>query len=147
MSSYDSLFARVTDTVTDWRTDLEADREWIEDPANAGVPYIHVARPWGTDIVGLYPAGDSRWPSTGERIPFLFGTADREHILRTAEVTVSYRLKHDEQHAARWHYWNGCGTLREISGERALAIIRQYVAKTLAQWAREARHGRVAAIL
>jgi len=47
-------------------------------------PYIHITRECGTWMFPLLPYDAAAFPEKGDRVPYLFGTADREHILKQA---------------------------------------------------------------
>ena len=94
-------------------------------------PFISAARETGTDLWPLFPADHSNFPARGERVPYLFGTADREHIARGTASGVQHSVKSNRV----LHYWNG-RTLRRIDGARATAIASAWLAGVLAAWKR-----------
>jgi len=129
MTVYDELAARSLPLIEHYHEDLtKIDRQWIED--HPGVPFIHATRNYGTYIVELYPADDPFWPPKGEKVPYLFGHADREHILRQAAGTARYIQKHE--HILLVLYYDG-QSLREITPEEAVRIAEIY--EQVVRWA------------
>lgn len=95
-----------------------------------GIPFIHGTRKTGTYIETMLPADDPRWPRAGERIPYLFGTADREQILRGQTACVD---NEDRGASHTWHHYDG-RSLRKITHAEALKIWKAYERRTLATW-------------
>lgn len=127
MTLFDKLQAAVTDTVIDYRSDLDHDRRALE--SYPGRPFLHFARPSGTNIVFLTPADAEAWPLPGERVPFLFGTADRWHILKEMAGLVPH---HAEQ-AATIHYFDG-RTLRRTNQQSAEHIAADWRERIEQAW-------------
>ena len=131
MTLYDELAARSLPLIQAYHSDLEkADRQWIED--HPGVPFIHATRDFGTDIVELYPADDPFWPPKGQRVPYLFGEADRDHILEQAAGTARYLQKRDR--ILLMLYYDG-QTLRETTAKQAVKIAEDYDRSVRWAWA------------
>jgi len=135
MTLYDQLAARSLPLIRHYHQDLEKiDREWIED--HPGVPFIHATREFGTDIVELYPADDPFWPPKGQRVPYLFGEADRDHILEQAAGTARYLQKRDR--ILLMLYYDG-QTLRETTAKQAVKIAEDYERSVRHAWSRAGR--------
>lgn len=118
-----------------FQTDLtKHDRRDIQQ--NTGVPFIHYTRKLGTDICFMVPAGD--YPPEGQRVPYLFGTADRHHLLDQKVATTTYFTNpyNDSQLVL---YFDG-ETVKEISKEQAVEVVRKYSWRIKGEW-RQANHG------
>jgi len=134
VTTYDNLFSLVSPLITAYRDDLEKhDREAIE--SHPGVPFLHWTREMGTHLTMLIPA--SEYPAAGERVPFLFGHADREHILNEGTVRFAeyFLKKFATPHVC--HYYDG-RTVKQVSLEQALVVARTYRQRIQAQWAGKA---------
>ncbi len=89
MSTYDQLFALCEHHIVAYRDDLvKHDKAWLED--HPGIPFLHFTRDYGTHLIALFPADSPTWPAPGVVVPYLFGTADREHILRETVTACDY---------------------------------------------------------
>jgi len=108
------------------------DREWIE--RNPGVPFFHFTRECGTFLIGLIPAED--YPKVGETVPYLFGYADRYHILNEV-LSMLEAIKGMYKNRLALHF-DGL-TFREIDFNRAYTIAMDYTVKIRRQWTREQR--------
>ena len=97
-----------------------------------GVPFLHFTGTTGTTIV-MMPTANSPdyYPEKNVRVPYLFGTADRHHILRDAKITVD-ALERCNRTALILHY-NGIN-LRETSYNKAKEIIESYVKAIEYSW-------------
>jgi hypothetical protein len=133
-SGWAPLRAAVDDVVKTYRTDLEHDRNAI-DAAPDGTPFLHFAGETGTTMVMLTAAD---LPPKDQRVPYLFGTANRDHILRGMVDRARYEVERSPDWHPVIHYWTG-RTLRAIDGARALAIARDFEHRTRADWARDER--------
>ena len=66
-----------------YRKDLfEHDREALLQTPKT--PYVHIVKESQTQLYFFPPANHESWPANGERVRYLFGSADRYHILRQA---------------------------------------------------------------
>jgi len=116
MSIYEQLAAQVRPVLTHYRDDLEKwDREAIEEK-HVGVPFLHWACSSSTHIV-LLIAADS-YPPAGQYVPYLFGTADREHILKQAMEYAKYFLRPEGQRADGYlvHHYDGASAADYVRG-------------------------------
>ena len=77
---YDQVYACSSPLIYHYRQDLEThDKDWIE--SNPGVPFIHMTRSTGTQLIPLYPHDHKGWPKAGENVSWLFGHTDRFGVL------------------------------------------------------------------
>jgi hypothetical protein len=129
---YHELKAACLPLITAYHADLlKHDRRLIR--KNPGTPFIHVTRDYGTYIDLLFPA--EKYPKPGVEIPYLFGMADRHHLLRECGSSVRYSAAHHP--SATVHYFDGT-TLHKIDHERALRIVNDYQIRIRREWARAA---------
>lgn len=105
-----------------YRTDLDHDERWIAE--NPGVPFLHWTRALGTHLVGLLPR--EALPAEGERVAFLFGTADWRHIVRSA-LSMAKAIGGGQRLVL---YFDG-RKLRKIDEAKALDLARAYVTRML----------------
>jgi hypothetical protein len=107
---------------------LVHDKKLIAD--NPGVPFLHWTRDSGTDILFL-PELDA-YPARGVRVPYLFGTADRNHLVKSAKVICEYRTR---QYATPQnvvlHYTGK--TIKVIGVQRAAEIGRDYYNRLMSE--------------
>lgn len=135
LAIWQALCALVGDYVTSYRDDLVIhDRSAINERPNC--PFIHWARPCGTHIVFLPESTDSEYPAKGARVPYLFGTADREWILKGKQDIAFYHTeKRNSPEQYRAHYFNG-DTLHSVTVEKALDIVAEYRRAIEREWNR-----------
>ena len=132
--AYAAIFAAADPIVTHWRPDLtKHDRRTIED-AGDGMPFLHFTGDTGTDLMMMPPADHPEWPNVGERVPFIFGHADRDHILHQKIVSVECMPRINRPIA---HHWDG-HRLKRIDMARALDIVNAYAAKVARAWKKAA---------
>ncbi len=99
---------------------------------NPDCPFLHFTGRSGTNIIMMPPANDECWPLFRERIPYLFGDADRFEIL--AGKTNYYEATRDigDRRKLILHY---DGTrLKEITMSNAEEIIWGYRRRIEAEW-------------
>jgi hypothetical protein len=92
-------------------------------------PFLHLTRQYGTYLTMLIPSTD--YPPQGMEVPYLFGHADRWHILKERAGCMEYGKKHHPN--ALLHYFDG-KTLRTITYDQASEIVRQYTARITAEF-------------
>jgi hypothetical protein len=127
-SVYDQLESLCLPHIEAYHADLTThDRKFIAD--NPDVPFLHFTRSCGTHIAPLIPA--EQYPRKGERIPYLFGTADREHVLDGTKSIVSYAVRSEVTQLAI--YYDGA-RVRVIEPAKALEIVDRYAAGIRRQW-------------
>lgn len=128
MTAYEQLFAAVNDVVKHYRDDLiKHDKAWLEE--NPGVPFLHFAGECGTDLIDHIPA--DKYPARGVRVPYLFGSADREHILRGITSIVESIEKSGSRPVV--HYFNG-RELIPIDFELAKRVAQNYRRHIKQEW-------------
>lgn len=131
MSVYEELEAAVLPTLTHYRDDLLVhDRRAIEE--HPGVPFLHYSSAMNTHMALLPPA--SSYPPAGVWIPFLFGQADRWHLVQSVISMAQYFLNPSnmpERYTAR--YFNG-RKLVVVTVAKALEIAREYRRQTEAEF-------------
>lgn len=127
MTVYDELLESVSPIVEHYRTDLDIDRQMIDD--NPGMPFLHWTSESGTHLVMLHPADHEDFPPKGEWVPYLFGTADRYHILNGVK-SYAECLKDTHQLV---HYFDG-KRLRKIDPAQAVKIASDYVKRVEGEW-------------
>lgn len=74
------LRRRVPPMMTFYLDDLKIDENLIL--ANPNIPFIHLTRECGTTLIMMEPWDHEIYPLHGESVPYLFGFADRYHILK-----------------------------------------------------------------
>ncbi len=94
-------------------------------------PYIHIARECGTWLFPLPPADSPYFPEKGERVPYLFGTADREHILKQATECLTGNTIAET--ALLVNHFDG-KELRTVSLWTAINIAKRHKEYVLNQW-------------
>ena len=135
--NYAQLYALASPHLKDYRNDLEKwDREIIE--KMPGCPYLHYTRESGTHIVMMPPADSDYYPKAGEYVKYLFGMAEREHILRGCVSMAEYFVNPcNSFHGLVLHYdgqrfW-------EIDAGKALEIAREYRDQIITTWRKPRR--------
>ena len=97
------------------------DKNAIE--GNPNIPFLHFTGSTGTNIESLVDA--SEYPRKGERVPYLFGTADREHILDQKVKMVDHMAKVNRNDLTLYYPGEG-KRVRTITHDKAKEIIREY---------------------
>jgi hypothetical protein len=122
MSVYEELEALVLPRLTNHQADLTThDREAIA--AHSG-PFLHWSWDCGTYLISLVPPDE--YPRKDVWIPYLFGQADRWHLVKQVTEMASYFLNptnNPERYMAL--YFDG-KRIRKIDCKRALEIARDY---------------------
>ncbi len=119
--------------IKDYKSDLiKHDRRAIRrDPTT---PFLHVTRDFGSYITMLHPP--SKYPEKAKEIPYLFGTATREHILREIGGFMNYcKNTHPD---AMVHHFDG-KNLHRITYDQGFDILARYTIHIQATWSRESR--------
>lgn len=120
MSVYTEIKKKSYPIITDYQNDLIViDKEWMTD--NPGVPFLHYTRDWGTHMLILGPAGD--YPPAGETVPYLFGQAGRDHILRQKMESAVYFDKNEKIELIQYY---DSKTVKTIDKKQALELVRVY---------------------
>lgn len=128
MNVYEELERKVLPKLEDFKTDLtKHDRECIE--RNPGTPFLHYTRSTGTIMVMLHASDSEAFPAEGEYVPYLFGTADREHILDETWRMAQYCADRKEDCL----YFDG-RSLKELSSADSVRIALDYGRKVRNAW-------------
>lgn len=104
------------------------DRQALND--KPGVPFLHYTRGSGTHIFFLYPT--EMLPATGVRVQYLFGTADRHHIIKQPLECARSWVECNSDIKIVLHF-NG-KQLKEISLEEAVEVAREYQRNLEEEW-------------
>ena len=127
MSVYEQLHALVAHHIQSYKEDLtKHDRNAIE--AHPERPFLHITRKLGTWFLDFPQANE--YPPKGERIPYMFGHADREHILSQYTGMVDCYCRNG---FIAMHYFDG-HTIRPIEPKNAKDLIRDYTERIRAEW-------------
>jgi len=131
MRTYETLASKVSNHIEAYMNDLtKHDRAWIE--ANPGVPFLHFTRSCGTHLLPLPDA--TSYPAKGQRVPYLFASADRDHML--SEVVSFCRHCTDCETTRAIYHFDG-RKLIHTSPDAAKETARQYQRRIWAQWNRQ----------
>jgi hypothetical protein len=128
MNTFNELKNNVLPLMEAYQSDLEHDRALIE--AFPSCEFIHATRSTGTNIFILHKADSITWPAAGVKIPYLFGMADRRHILTDGGNMLRHMV---EEGRHTWHHYNG-KNIKRIPGEAALFFWNDYQAGILDTW-------------
>jgi hypothetical protein len=130
-SIYERLEEKVLPLVEDWKADLtEHDRQTIEN--FPGTPFLHFTGKTGTYLVLLLP--EERYPKKGELIPYLFGRADREYLLKEVAIVVEAMRRTNRQLLII--YCDGKDLLLKITQKDAEGIVSIYTEAIQEKWKR-----------
>jgi hypothetical protein len=119
-ATWDKLYLLCEPLMLDHQSDLDIDRQLV---IAAQSPFIHWTRQSGTCVEPMI--APDQYPKRGERVPYLFGTADREHILNQRIGTATYWTNKNNLPVEACHYFDG-KTLKRITLETAVALMRDY---------------------
>jgi len=132
MSIFDQLQAACLPHLEAYRDDLvKHDKEIIAN--RHGVPFVHVTRANGTHICFMPSAAD--YPAPGVYVPYLFGTANRDHVLEQVVTFVDYWLRPCAE-TVKAVYWFDGQRLRKIDLEKAQKLLRDYGRRVRDTWRR-----------
>lgn len=130
---YRQLFELTTAEIKDYRADLEThDRRAIEE--RPGVRFLHWTWSSGTFLTFLPPA--DAFPREGVTQPFLFGEADREHLLDSIVSMAEYFTLPYNRVPRRTLYFDGA-RFQIISAQKALTIAKDYARAIRNHWHRQ----------
>jgi hypothetical protein len=133
-SIFEQLHDKTKNFVKHYATDFQHDKKSIEE--NPGAKFIHIARSTGTSL-SLFRTDLTHFPKKGETVPYLFGTAARERILKDSVLEVEYYAKnYGNDHLYKIHYFDGKKLLK-IDFKKALELKNQYVKNVLQIWENE----------
>ncbi|KKL91508.1 hypothetical protein LCGC14_1893980 [marine sediment metagenome] len=127
--TYADLERQSLPLISSYQADLtRIDRECISE--NPGVPFVHLTRELGTVLIFLWPADSEGYPAAGVFVPYLFGSADRNHILREKASLLSAA---DNDLTLLRLYFDG-QQFRTVTREHARQIIADYTRDIERQW-------------
>jgi hypothetical protein len=107
------------------------DRKAIE--YKPGVPFLHYTRKWGTTISFLPAADSPLFPPAGVRVPYLFGTADREHLLNECLSMAKHCAPENDPPFLCVCYFDG-HKLRKTNFKHSRQIAEDYARSVRAAW-------------
>jgi len=126
---YEQLDERSLPLLEAYQTDLTHDRDWIEN--NPGVLFMHYTRATGTHLIPLNPS--DTYPAAGTKVKYLFGMADREHILQgKLEMQDWFENALREPPRLVLHYDGR--TLQAVTMSRARRLLEDYAHTIRAEW-------------
>jgi len=100
-----------------------------------GVEFLHFTRDNGTTLVILFPHDHPIWPAEGVQVKYLFGSADRWHILRQVPRLTDYECNPIQE--PRLIHHGRSGHVVTITPEAAIEIARNFERATQAAWNRK----------
>ena len=128
MTTYETLESACKPLIAAYLDDLtKHDRQWIE--ANPDTPFLHFTGDTGTHLIQLIDPLE--YPKKGERVPYLFYDADREHILDGVRQMVDCMPRVNRNSAI--HHFDG-KTLRKITQAKAVDIAAKYTRGVRTYW-------------
>ncbi len=134
---YQQLHALVRSRLLAYETDLEThDKEAIE--TSPGVPFLHWTRDSGTEIVMLWDMKSDVWPMYGVQVPYLFGTADRNHMLDQKIAIAEWHLRTPSGGDNKYicHYYDGV-RIMPVTCAKAVEIAKEYARPIRRHWEQE----------
>lgn len=130
MDTYKHIESKSLPLMTDYQRDLTYHDKKIID-GNPGIPFIHITKNMGTNLVLMPPADHQSWPEKGESVPYLFSHADREHILKQKQEVLPAFMRWDTVDIIQ--YFDG-KRVREITEDETHVIVRDYINNILNIW-------------
>ena len=120
MNIHNKLVEKALPFIESYQDDLlKHDKKQLEDYPDR--KFLHFTGSTGTTIITLYFKED--YPNKGVRVPYLFGSADRHHILKGISETL--KCLPGCNRMALILYYDGT-TLKPITYEQAKEIISDY---------------------
>ena len=131
---FEQLHAKTKNFVQHYATDFEHDKKSISE--NPGSRFVHIARSSGTSLT-LFTNDLTCFPKKGEMVPYLFGTADRNKILKDSVLEIEYYAQnYGNDHLYKIHYFDGKKLLK-IDFKKAIELKNQYIKNVLQTWENE----------
>jgi len=93
-------------------------------------PFLHFTGDTGTYLV--FFVASNNYPAAGEIVPYLFGHANRYHILNEKLSTVHCMPKVNRQDLIL--YFDGKNPVKEITQTKAENLVADYQEKILQEW-------------
>lgn len=133
MSIYALLESRCLPLIRAFHDDLlKHDKAAIAE--SPGMPFVHWTRDCGTHIQMLPPPDHECFPKAGVFVPFLFGTVDREGLLKAMLSMADYHaMATSNPERFTVHYFDG-KRLRLVTVQAAREIVRDHVCAVRAAW-------------
>jgi hypothetical protein len=98
--------------------------------------FLHFTRATGTQLILLHQFDSESFPAEGEKIPYLFGHADRHHILNQIPECVKY-LALNTVSTCRFYFAGTKDCFRsivELSPQEAINHAERYVSMIRNAW-------------
>jgi hypothetical protein len=128
--TYQELEAKSLPLIEAYHNDLIVhDRDTLAE--YPGIPFLHFTGDTGTYMIMMLPCDHAGWPEENAKVPYLFGYADRWHILKGLGEYVD-GMKRLNRQALILHF-NG-KTFREIAQSDAEYIIEEYIRSITHSW-------------
>lgn len=110
---------------------LKHDKKSIEDNIE-NTPFLHFTGTMGTHLFFLEPA--HKYPVKDDIVPYLFGHADRNHILDQVEVSVKWCRNSNRQSLIL--YYDGT-RISKVNQDIAESLAEEYVSNMKRKWENE----------
>jgi len=134
MSVYEQLHERSLPLLEAYHTDLTHDKDWINQ--NPTILFMHYTRATGTHLISLNPS--DTYPPAGTKVKYLFGMADREHILQgKLEMQDWFENALREPPRLVLHYDGQ--TLQPVTLPKAREVLEDYAHAIRSKWQLMAR--------
>ena len=131
---FEQLFKKTQNFVQHYKTDFEHDKKSIAE--NPGARFVHIARSTGTSLT-LFRNDLTYFPKKGETVPYLFGTAERNRILKDSLYEIEYYSQNNGNDALyKLHYFDG-KKLIKIDFKKAIELKNQYFKNVTNIWDNE----------
>lgn len=130
MDVYATIAKKSLKWLNSYKSDLIVhDKKTIEN--NPNIPFLHFTWNSGTYLMLLRSAQNESWPKKGEWVPYLFGHADREHILnQLIEVMPAI----GQNVVSLIQYYDGKKVSDIGTMDAASRIIRDYIRRVQVEW-------------
>lgn len=130
---YNLIFPVADAVVQHWKTDIEIDRQEIE-RTGGNLSFLYFLRECGTHLYVMPPAFHPDYPGAGERTKYLFGTSNREELLRSRTGAVEWCI--DAMHEVKEVYYFDAkrGKLKKITKDKARKIWQDYCRTVRHDW-------------
>ena len=129
MSVYEQLHKKSRPLLEAYETDLNHDKDWIKD--NPRVPFLHYTRATGTHLIPLNPS--DTYPPAGTKVKYLFGRADREHILQ-GKLEMQAWFENALREPPRLILYYDGRTLQPVALTKAREVLEDYAQAIRSKW-------------
>ena len=131
---FEQLHAKTKNFVKHYATDFQHDKKSIEE--NPKARFVQIARSTGTSL-SLFRTDLTHVPKKDEMVPYLFGTAGRERILKDSVFEIEYYSQNNgNDELYKIHYFDG-KKLIKIDFKKAIQLKNEYVNNVLQIWENE----------